>query len=204
MGSTRNAHSPRCTNVVYDLFQIQIAIENLDSAIAAIAHIYIPLCVRRDGMRGIKLEGCRSEATDRLDKFAVLVVLYDPRIPVPVRNKNVAGRIPGDVCGTIEYVRLSGRWWRARRRCGVSPAGPGFGFSPQSHCYTSLRVKLDNHVRAFIHNPDVVLGIRADDMSHLKGIQPFSNLTQIFSGLIEFKEPSTTAARVDENVPFGI
>ena len=94
-----------------------------------------------------------------------------------------------------------------------------FGLSAHGHHDAAFGIELDHHVRAFIHDPNVVLRIDADGMRLDEPIESLPDFADIFSVLVEFKKARggthkhpvrargqihRARARVDENVSLGI
>ena len=83
----------------------------------------------------------------------------------------------------------------------------------------TIGIELDDHVRALIHNPDVILRIHTDRMGKNEPIQTLADLTDILPRLIELKEtrrgtyedPIGSQGRIDGaspginvNMPLGV
>src|SRR5207302_8629009 len=90
------------------------------------------------------------------------------------------------VCGSGSTLagRTAGRRSR-RRRC---RDGNCLRLSAHGHDDVTIGIELDDHVRALIHNPDVILRIHTDRMGKNEPIQTLADLTDILPRLIELKE----------------
>ena len=110
--------------------------------------------------------------------------------------------IQSDVGLAIESVRLGGgrRRRRSRRHRNLARFRP----MTQHHQHLPFGTELDDHVRAFVHGPDVVLLIDAHRVRERETVEPFADLLDEFAGLVEFEQARVVAAGVDENVALGI
>ena len=52
----------------------------------------------------------------------------------------------------------------------------------------ALRVKLDDHVRAFVDGPDIIVLINADTMRFRPGIQTLADFARKIAALIELEQ----------------
>src|SRR5258706_14993727 len=125
----RDADGARRPDVQESTLQISIAVEHLDAAVAGIGDIHEALRVDRDAPRLAELAGRGSGLAPRANELPVLVELRNARVGAePVRDIDVARRVPCDIGRAVEDVLLSARSRRttasaATRRClGVSPA----------------------------------------------------------------------------------
>src|SRR5262249_19194110 len=203
MGPRRNAKRPGSANLVIDRLELQIVVEDLDSAVTSVPNINVALRVGRDGVRKIELAPLRSLGANRRDVSPVLVVLDDPRIAISVGDENIPGGVPRDIGRPVECIRLRRRLRGARRRRRFYPFNR-FGPPAQKHDDSPLGIELDNHVRPLIDGPNIVLWIDPYRMSEREAIQTLTDLADIFPILIEFKQTRLLASGVDKNMPFGI
>ena len=56
-----------------------------------------------------------------------------------------------------------------------------------------------DHVRPFVHRPDVVLRINTDTMGHLEVVEALTDLADEVAVLIELEQARVAAARDDED-----
>ena len=91
-----------------------------------------------------------------LDETAVAVELDHPRIAVAVGDEDVAGRIPAEISRAAEDVGLG----RRGRRAGAAAVRPSVASGrARAPSPPGLGVELDDHVRAFVYGPDVVVPV---------------------------------------------
>src|SRR3990172_9989574 len=88
---------------------VQIRIEHLNTAIAAIRHVDETLGVGRDAVRGAELVRAGASCADRLHPTPVLVDLRDPRVAVAIAHEDVVRGIPGHVGGSVEGAGVADR-----------------------------------------------------------------------------------------------
>ncbi len=74
----------------------------------------------------------------------------------------------------------------------------------QRHHHAAFGVELDDHVRAFVHGPDVVLRIDAHRVREHEAVQALADFADEGALLIEFEQARPLAARVDEDVSLGV
>src|SRR5947209_1770437 len=83
----------------------------------------------------------------------------------------------------------------------------------ENHGYTALGIKFDDHVRALVGHPDVILLIDLDGVRIRPGVQVVANFSQELPLSVELQQlcrsgsvsrAGRVAARQDENVPLGI
>src|SRR5712691_9795163 len=142
-------------------------IEDLDARVLPVTDID-EITVNGDGMRGVELSRPGALHSPAQQLIAVLVELQHPRIPVAIRDVNVAVAIPSDVGWLIEMQNIISR-----------NAHP-----PQSEQHPPFGAQLQNHMRTDVGSPDVVLGI---DANHMRGHeQVVGNAADEFAGGVEF------------------
>ncbi len=202
MRARADAHRPRRADVVVDGAQHEIAVEHLDAAVLPIGDVDVALGVGRDRVRDVELIRLGAAGPHRLDEAPVLVVLRDARVDVAVGHVDVALRIPRDVGGTVEAVRLGRRRLRLHRR--RLDARHRLGPAAHGHHHPAFRAELDDHVRAFVHRPDVVLRVHAHGVRHLEAVEALADLADEGALLIELEQPRVAAAREDEDVALRV
>ena len=111
-------------------------------------------------VRQVELPGRRAALAPRLHPVAVLIVLGDARVDVAVADVEVAVRVPRDV-GRLAEQAVHVR----QRRIGMLPRPRVLvgGFLPPAvHLrHAPGAVELDDHVRALVDGPDVVVLVDA-------------------------------------------
>ena len=141
----------------------------------------------------------------------MLVNLYDARVAVSVGDEDVTREVPRHVRGPVEGAPSRRRWRRARGRghCGLHR----FVATAQHHHYTTGRVELDDHVRAFVGRPDVVVRVDPHRVGERKAVQVLADLAKERALGTELEELRGARAvhrgafatpHVDENVAPGV
>ena len=100
MRARRDAHRPRRADVVVDRAQLQIVVEHLDAAVAAIGDVDVALRVDLKRVRHVELAGpgCRACRPD-LMKRPFLSYFTTRELHVAVGDEDVALRIPATSVG---------------------------------------------------------------------------------------------------------
>src|ERR1700694_3622922 len=121
-----------------------------------------------------------------LDPIAVLAELGDARIDVAVADEDVAGRIPGHVGRLAEAAVLE----RFRRIDALVRLGllRGFLLAPEHHLHAAFRIELDDHVRALVGGPEIVVLVDANRVRERPGVETFADLAQIRAVAIELED----------------
>src|SRR5262245_22216846 len=99
MRSRCDANRPWSAAVVVNLEQVQVAVETLNASVLTVRDVDVALRIGCDGVRCVQLPGLSSARPDGFDEPAVLVVLHNARVRVAVSHEDIAGQIPGDICG---------------------------------------------------------------------------------------------------------
>ena len=126
-------------------------------------------------------------------------------------------RIPGHVGRPVEVVAghagSNGRRWRARRRAPAprhvrappppSPSAPRgaatagtvdrFRLAAHRHHDAALGIELDDHVRSFVDDPDVVLWIDAHRVREDEAVEALADLADELARRIELEQPRGAA-----------
>src|SRR5579872_3163376 len=152
----RDTNGPGRSDIVVNGLHSEIIAQDLNPPVSSIRHIDVAVRVGLNGMRSVELAGGSAFGAYLLDVPAVLVVFHNPRIGITIGHKNIAGGIPGNIRGSAKSVWGRSGWrgvWR--RRCShttaeLQPSAHGHGHAP-------FRIELDDHVGAFVDDPDVVL-----------------------------------------------
>ena len=124
----------------------------------------------------------------RLDPVAVLVELRDARIDVAVADVDVAGGVPGHV------GRPGGSW----PSIGGSGGFGCFSGSVSSSDASCLRpntivtrpcgIELDDHVRALVGDPDVVVLVDAHGVRERPGVEVLADLAHELAVCVELEQ----------------
>src|ERR1035438_4339194 len=104
MRSWGNANGPRGADLVIDRLELQVVVEDLYPAIAAVPDVDIAFGVRRDRVRCIKLAGPGAPRSHGDDESSVLVILHNPRVAIAIGDEDIAGCIPSHIGRPIEAV----------------------------------------------------------------------------------------------------
>ena len=146
--------------------------------------------------------GAGSARADGLDPAAVLAELHDARVVVAIGDEDV-------VLGVPRQVRLPVERADTRRRDALGVLFTAlevfleivdrFRLAAEDHLHHRIRVELDDHVRPFVHHPDVVVLVDAHRVGkrrrvvarppQLDELQVFVELEQLGGG-----SPSRAAA----------
>src|SRR5581483_4897094 len=171
-------------------------------------HVDVPFGISGNAVRRAELAGSGAAGlAPRLHPVAILIVFGHARIDVPVADEDVALRVPGDV-GRLPELPVHGR---ARR--GDARPRPrfirGFLLAAEDHRHPAFRVEPDDHVRPFVHGPDVVVPVYAHRVRIRPRVKVFADLADEPAVGAEFEQlggtrPVSGARRVaageDEDV----
>ena len=164
-------------------------------------------------MRQAELSGRRAFVAPRHDPVATLAVLGHPRVDVPIGDVDVSGRVPGDVGGLAEQSIN-----RRKRRIDVLPGLcfviGGFLSAAKDHQHAARFAELDDHIRAFVDCPDIVVSIDPHAVSKgpcVKTLADFpdefslgTKLEQLCGGRRVSGSVRAVRARKHIDVPFGV
>ena len=206
----RDADGPGSADVDELRLESAVAVEYLNAAVFPVGHVDVALRVGGNRVQHVELSGRGAARAPALDVLAVFVEFGDARIAVAVGHVDVACGIPGDVGRPVEII--AGYADAGRRRCwcccgGSAPAGASAGcrlgliprhgnrfrLAAHGHHDAPLGIELDDHVRSFVHHPDVVLGIDANVVGEDKAVNSLSDLAHEFSGLVILEQPRGAA-----------
>src|SRR5215469_15636307 len=93
--------------------KLAIAVEDLDTPVAAVGHIDVACVIDGDAVRSIELPGTIPWLTPRLDPVSFLIDLGNPGIDVAVADVRIACRVPGHIGDLAE---LPVDRWKGRLR----------------------------------------------------------------------------------------
>jgi len=192
--------------------EFSVAVENLYAAVAAIGDVDVALRVECDAVRRVQLARLVAGFAPGLEPIAVLVHFGDARIDIAVADVGVASGVPSDV-GDLAKHSIN----RRERGLGMLQRGGAFVGSfllaAEDHEYAAFGIELDDHVRAFVGDPDVVVFVDFDGVGEGPGVEMVADLPDEFSVGGEFEElrgcgskrgAGGIAARENEDVAFGI
>ena len=160
--------------------------------------------------------GAGAAGADRLHPAAVLRHLRDARVVVAVGDVDVALRVPGHVGRTVERAGVAGRVAHFVLLAAIEvllEIVDRFGLAAEHHRHVPLRVELDDHVRAFVGHPDVVVLVDADGVRERRGVVVRPPLLDELQVRIELEQlrrgralgrADVAAAGEHEQVPLGI
>src|ERR1044071_7380245 len=104
--SWRDTNRRRASDA-HDLgLECSLAIEHLNSFIAAVCDVYVTLSIGCNPVDRVELPVFRSARSPRLDEFAVLVELRHAGVTVTVGYVDVAGRVPRNIRRSLKEVAL--------------------------------------------------------------------------------------------------
>src|SRR5262249_23107500 len=150
-------------------------------------------------MRQIELARlpARPFAARLSEESAVLVELHDAIVAIPIRDEDVALRVPTHIRRPAENVFLR---WRVRARTGRDSAFNRRRPAAEHHQNFSFRAELRHNVRAFVNRPDIVLRIHANGMRELETVIALSDFLQEYAVLVELPQTRVRTAEVNKNV----
>jgi hypothetical protein len=192
--------------------EFSIGVEDLDAAIAAVGDVDIVVRVDANVVRGVELAGLIAGLAPGFEPDTVFVGLGDAGIDVAVADVGVAGGVPGHV-GDLAEKSVNGRERRLGMLERLGAFVGGFLLAAEDHHDAALRIELDDHVGAFVGDPDVVFFIDANGMREGPGVEVVADFAEKFSVGGEFEElrgggsvgwPGGVAAGEDEDVAFGV
>ncbi len=197
-----------------DVEELAVAIEHLDAPVGAVGRIDVALGVGGDRVNGSELAGFGTLGAPLFNPVAVLVDLGHTRIDVAIADIGVAFRIPGDVGGLTETA-IGGRERRIgpMQRMGVLVRG--FRFAAEHHHDAAvLVVELDDHVRALVGGPDIVVLIDPHRVGERPCIEVLADLPnevtlrrkfeQLRSRVAIGRTKTGAATGIDKDVAFRI
>src|SRR5581483_3854937 len=136
----------------------------------------------------VELSRRRTASAPSLNENSILVELGDTGRHRAIRYVDISGGIPGDIGGAVEVVP------------GKTSPTAGFGirrthgivdrlwFAPHRHDNAAFLIELDDHIRTFVHDPDVILRVDAHSMCLDKAIQALTDFSDVLAVLIEFEQ----------------
>src|SRR3984885_6869221 len=159
--------------------KLSLNIKDLDAAIATIGNVDAILSVDRDAVRSHELAGFAAGLSPGCYPVALLVDLGDPGVDVAIADVGVARRVPGDVGHLAEHA-LNGR----QRRLEVLPRCRRFVgcflLAPKDHGDATLWRELNDHVGAFVCDPDVVVFVDLDRVGKGPSVEVATYLAKEF------------------------
>ena len=187
-------------------------VEDLDAAVATIGDVDVVVCIDGDAVRGVELAWLVTRFAPGLEPIAVLVDFGDARIHVAVADVGVPGGVPRDV-GNLTEHSIDGRKRRLDMPERFSAFVGSFLLAAKDHNDATFRIELDDHVGAFVGNPNVVVPIDLDGVGEGPGVEMVADLAEEFSVSGELEELRSAravggtggiAAREDEDVALRI
>src|ERR1700682_2282330 len=159
------AQGPRSTDSGPLLQEVPFGIENLNTLVLTVSDVDQALGIADDCVRGVEFARSSPALTPSLEPVAILIVLDHARVSVTITDVKIAMGPESDVRRAVELPFRQGRTFFA----GGGRLN-GFSLSAKQHDHASFRIELDDHVRTFIHAPDVVLSIDAHGVSEREAI----------------------------------
>src|ERR1700674_4353795 len=192
--------------------EFSIGVENLYAAVATIGDVNVVARIDGDAVRSVELAGLVAGLAPGLEPVAVLVDFGDARIDIAVADVGIACRVPRDVGDLAEHA-IDGRQRRLDVLERLGAFVRGFLLAAEDHDDAAFGIELDDHVGAFVGDPDVVVLIDLDGVGEGPGIEMVADLAEKFSVGGELEElrgaraiggTCAVATREDEDVAFGI
>src|SRR4030095_6060811 len=174
---------------VYGEHSLEFAfgVEHLDAPVRTIADIDVVIVVDRDRVGQIELARCGALGAPLLHPIPIFVVFSDARIDVAVADIDVAFGIPRDVGRLSEKPVYCGE-----RRLDMFP---GFGVfvsrflsAAEDPDDSAGRVEFDDHVRALVDRPNVVVLVDAHRMGERPAVKTLADLAHENAVLIELEQ----------------
>src|SRR6185369_10501892 len=167
--------------------ELALGVEYLNAPVGAVAYIDVVVAVARDCVGRAELPRTRPLLAPRLHPVAALVDLGDTRVDVAVTDICVAILIPRDV-GRLTEQTVDVR----QRRLGMPP-GAGvlvcrFLAAAEYPLYATSGVELDDHVRALVDRPDIVVAVDAHSVGECPAIEPLADLADELAVLVELQK----------------
>src|SRR5712692_4636633 len=164
-----------------------IPVEDLDAGILPVANID-QVAINHDRVGSVELSGAGSLHSPAKQFIAVLVELQYPRIPVAIRDVDVAVSVPGNVGWLIEVPHV------------IS----GNTHPPQCKQHLPFRAKLQNHMRADVGGPDVVFDVdvhqvRCDERVVGKAAKEFAGRIEFHERMFSAMENADVSFRIHRN-----
>ena len=187
-------------------------VENLDAAVAAVGNINIVLHVDGNAVWRVELAGLRARFAPGHQPVSVFVDFCDARVDVAVADVGAALGVPRDVRHLSKHA-VDGR---QRRLHVLQRFGAFIGsllLAAKNKRDAAGRIEFNDHVRAFVRDPDVVVFVDFHGVGKGPGIEMMANLAKKFSVRSEFQKlrsgrsvggPSCAAARKHKNVALGV
>src|SRR5216684_3328402 len=167
--------------------EFSVGVEDLDTAVAAVRDVDIVLRVDRDAVRGVELAGLIAGFSPGLEPVAVLVDFGDAGIDVAVADISVASRSPRDVGNLAEHA-VDGRQRRLDVFEGFGAFVGGFLLASKDHDDAAFGIKFDDHVRAFVGDPDVVVLVDFYGVREGPSVKVMADFAEKFSVGSELEE----------------
>src|SRR6266700_2591982 len=103
-----NLNAPGRANAAIAGLEVQVGVIDLDSEVAAVAHVDVAVFVRGDAVRSAELVLAIAVRADGLLPGAVFRDFDDARVAVAVAYEHVVVLIPGDVGFAVERAHVAG------------------------------------------------------------------------------------------------
>src|SRR6266542_2111124 len=193
VGSADPVGAPRRWRLAIDRFRLEIGwdldlplpqvlaigVEDLHALVAAIADVHVVALVDCNRVRKAELARSGSRFAPRLHPVAVLVVLGDARIDVSVRDVDVALRVKRHVGRLPETAITRRKWWR--NALPWFRVVRGLLLAAKHPLHATGLVELDDHVRALVDGPDIVVLVDANAVRECPPVEPFADLADKLS-----------------------
>src|SRR5712664_3607128 len=170
-----------------DAKEFSIGVEDLDAAIAAIGDVNVIARIDGDAMRCVELTGLIAGFAPGLEPVSVFVDFCDARIDVAVSDVGAASGVPRDV-GYLAEHSIDGRKRRLDLLERFGAFVGSFLLAAEDHDDAAFGIELDDHVRAFIRDPDVVVLVDFDGVREGPGVEVVADFAEKFSVGSEFEE----------------
>ena len=136
-------------------------------------------------MRQAELSDLPAEGSPVHQEVPVLVELHHTGVHVAVTDEDVAIRVPRDVRRPVEVAPVRPCLLRAGK---LHDAVKTLFPAPQVHHDVSVRIELDDGIRGFVHDPQIVFVVEADLVSIGEPVDTLAVLAPVFAVVVEFEQ----------------
>src|SRR5262249_29097865 len=163
-----NTDGPPGADVGDLAYRLQVVVEHLIAIVGAIGDPDVALQVHLQTVGQVEFPRTAAGLFTAClrQEAAIFVILHDAVVAVTVGDKDVALRLPADIGRAAELVFLRGAI--RRLRSDGQHAQNGERSPAEHHQHFAFGAEFDDHVRAFVDGPDVVVLIDAHRMGELK------------------------------------
>src|SRR5262249_43920785 len=155
-------------------------VEKLDAAVAAVGDVDVIVSIHRDAVWHVELAGLSAEFAPGHQPGTVLIHFGNPRIDVAIADVGVPSRVPSHVDNLAKHAvhRQQQRLHMLQR---LDAFVGGFLLAAKNEGDAAFGVELDDHVRTFVRDPDVVVLVDFYRVGKGPCVELMANLAYKFS-----------------------